>query len=78
MTAATIQLQPVQAAPTPAAAASYDVFSKNSHACCAKLDSESVEVFDDDDSQTEVTVSWSNGTYASAPCPDLRPCHGSY
>ena len=76
MTAAAIQLQQVHATPRPAAA-SYDVFSRDSQACCAKLDAESVEVFEDDDSQTEVTVSWSNGTYAFAPCPDLRPFHGS-
>lgn len=62
MTAA-IQLQQVQVTPTPAA--SYDVFSKDSHAFCAKLDSESVKVFEDDESMTEVTVSWSNGM----PCP---------
>jgi hypothetical protein len=59
MTAA-IQLQQWQATPTPAA--SYDLFSKDGHACYARLDDDkSVQVFEKDESKTEITISWSNG-----------------
>lgn len=57
--AAAIQLQQFQATPSPAS--SYDLFSKGGHACCAKLENDSVEVFEEDESTSEVTVSWSNG-----------------
>jgi hypothetical protein len=56
--AAVIQLRQLQA--SPAAAASYDLFAKDGHACCAKLENNSVEVFEEDESTTQVTVSWSN------------------
>ena len=68
-----IQLQPVQAT-TPPPTVSYDLFSKDSDACCAKLESESVDVFEDDESTTEVTVSWSNGTVM--PCPQVLTYYG--
>lgn len=58
-----VQLREMQATPTPAA--SYDLFSRDGHACCAKLDDESVEVFEEDESMTEITVSWSNGMSCS-------------
>lgn len=59
-----VQLWEIQATPTPAA--SYDLFSRDGHACCAKLDDESVEVFEEDESMTEVTVFWSNGMSCSS------------
>jgi hypothetical protein len=55
-----VQLWEMQA--TPNSVPSYDLFSRDGHACCAKLDDESVEVFE---SMTEVTVSWSNGISCS-------------
>jgi hypothetical protein len=58
-----VQLREMQPMATPAA--SYDLFSRDGHACCAKLDEESVGVFDEDESMTEVTVSWSNGMSCS-------------
>jgi hypothetical protein len=60
-----VQLRKLQATPTPAT--SYDLFSRDGHACCAKLDDESVKVFDEeeDEPMTKVTVSWSNGMSCS-------------
>jgi hypothetical protein len=62
MTAA-VQLREIQPTPTPAA--SYDLFSRDGHACCAKLDDGPVGVFEEDESMTEVSVSWSNGMSCS-------------
>jgi len=58
-----VQLREMQATPT--SAASHDLFSRDGHACCAKLDDESVEVFEEGESMTEVTVSRSNGISCS-------------
>jgi hypothetical protein len=71
-----VQLRKLQATPTPAA--SYDLFSRDGHACCAKLDDESVKVFDEeeDEPMTKVTVSWSNGMSCSGNLPTAS-CHDS-
>jgi len=62
MTAATIPLQPLQPSSHMSSVQSYDIFSKYGDACCAKLDEDAmVDVFQQDESQTKITVSWSNG-----------------
>jgi hypothetical protein len=74
--AAVIQLRQLQA--SPAATASYDLFSKDGHTCCAKLENNSVEVFEEDESTTEVTVSWSNRVPSPATIMSCTECSDTF
>lgn len=75
MTVATTSPQALQQATSTSAAATYDIFSKTGHACCIKLENEAVgDVFEQDESKTEVMVSWSNGMHITSRNDNSASC----